>query len=126
MRILCFILSLLIATPSFGSCNWGTDIIKNSDGSYTYSRSCHLEVGISLEELDLRRKQVVELNKTIELKDLALKYSEERTHLWLDTSLKMNDRLNQYEASRSNQGWVYFGLGVAATVLSVWAAGQIK
>jgi hypothetical protein len=111
---------------AYAECNLASGISRNTDGSYTYSKACHLYVGESLEELDLRRKQVVELNKTIELKDLALKYSEERTQLWLDSSLKMNDRLNQYESARSNQGWYYFGLGIAATVLSVWAAGQIR
>lgn len=126
MRFVCFLLSLVVSVPSYASCDWSKDVSKNSDGSYTYSKQCHLEVGSSLEELDLRRKQVDELNKTIELKDLAIKYSEERAQLWMDSSLKMNDRLNQYEASRSREPWLYFGIGVAATVLSVWAAGQIN
>lgn len=126
MRSVCFVLCFLISAPSYGACDWAKDITKNSDGSYTYSKGCHIEVGSSLEELDLRRKQVLELNKTIELKDLAIKYADERTQIWIDSSLKMNDRLNQYEASRSKDYWVYFGLGVAATVLSVWTAGQIR
>jgi hypothetical protein len=126
MRFVCLLLSFAVSLPSYASCDWSKDVSKNADGSYTYSKQCHLEVGSSLEELDLRRRQVGELNRTVELKDLAIKYSEERTQLWMDSTLKMNDRLNQYEASRSREPWLYFGIGVAATVLSVWAAGQIS
>lgn len=126
IRLFSFLCIFLTCSNSVAACNWATDVSKNADGSFTYSRGCHLEVGASLEELDLRRKQVTELNKSVELKDLALKYSEERTQLWIESSSKMNERLNQYEASRGNQGWLFFGIGVATAVLSVWAAGQIK
>lgn len=124
LSLLC--LSLLLPAPALASCDWDKDVKQNQDGSYTYTKGCHIQVGLSLEELDLRRTQVVELNKTIQLKDLAIKYSEERTQLWMDSSLKMNDRLNQYESARSGQQWFHFGLGVAVTVLSVWGAGQLK
>jgi hypothetical protein len=120
------IVSVFISNQALATCNWEKDIRVNQDGSYTYSKDCHVQVGVSLNELDLRRNQVAELNKAIELKDLAIKYSEERAHLWMDSSLKMNERLNQYEASRSDSQWLHFGLGVATTVLSVWAAGQLS
>lgn len=127
MKISCLVISMsLISNMAFASCNWSEDVKKNQDGSFSYSRGCHLEVGASLEELDLRRRQVEELKKSVELKDLAISYSEQRTQLWIDSSTKMNERLNQYEAARANAGWVYFGVGVAVTVLSVWAAGQLK
>lgn len=121
MKHLPFLCLLLVAHSSYASCNWASDIAKNTDGTYTYSKACHLEVGSSLEELDLRKKQVIELNKTIELKDLAIKYSDERVQLWMESSLKMNDRLNQYEAVRGNSQWLYFGLGA----LTVIGAGLI-
>jgi hypothetical protein len=116
----------LICNTTLASCNWSEDVRKNQDGSFSYSRGCHVEVGASLEELDLRRRQVDELKKSVELKDLAISYSEQRTQLWIDSSIKMNERLNQHEATRANSGWIYFGVGVAVTVLSVWAAGQLK
>lgn len=127
MKISCLVIFMsLICNTALASCNWSEDVKKNQDGSFSYSRGCHLEVGASLEELDLRRRQVDELKKSVELKDLAISYSEQRTQLWIDSSTKMNERLNQYEATRSNSGWIYFGVGVAVTVLSVWAAGQLK
>jgi hypothetical protein len=115
----------LLSSQSFASCNWEKDVKVNQDGSYTYSKDCHLQVGLSLDELDLRRKQVAELNKTIELKDLAIRYSDERVRLWMDSSLKMNERLNQYEATKGSQQWLYFGLGVLTTSLAVYGASSL-
>ena len=65
------------------------------------------------------------LKKVIELKDLALDVSEKRTELWLKTSSKAYDSLNQYENLRTSNQLLYFGLGVATTVLAVWAASQL-
>lgn len=129
MKSFCFLLSLVFLinpSSSFAQCDWADGVKKTSDGNFVYSKDCHIQVGVSLEELDLRRKQVQELSKSVELKDLALSYSEQRTQLWMDSSLKMNDRLNQYESARSSAPWIYFGVGVVATVLSVWAAGQLR
>jgi hypothetical protein len=129
MKYFCFLLTFVFlfnSSFSFAQCDWAEGVKKSPDGSFSYSKGCHLQVGVSLEELDLRRKQVQELTKSVELKDLALNYSEQRTQLWMDSSLKMNDRLNQYESARSSAPWIYFGVGVVATVLSVWAAGQLR
>lgn len=78
-----------------------------------------------VQDLKDREEQVASLNKTIELKDLAIKTNEQRAQLWMDSSLKLEDRVNQMEAMRSTNSWIYFGLGVAATSLSIWGASQL-
>lgn len=107
-------------------CDFSTGIKPNPDGSYTYTKECHIKVGEIKQDLDVTKTQVVELKKAIELKDLALKLSDERVNLWMDTSLKLETRLNKIEDLKSKNELLYFGLGVATTVLAVWAAGQLR
>jgi hypothetical protein len=116
---------LSLPAQSFAACDFANDIKAMPDGTYSYTRDCHVEVGKRVKRLALVEQQVVELEKTIELKDLALVKQKERADLWMDTSFKMNDKLQAYEAASSKSDWVHFGLGVAVTVLSVWAAGQL-
>lgn len=124
-----FIAILLIGTSlplrAMADCNWATDIKKNPDGSRTYTEECHIVVGKNIKELELRREQVEALNQTIQLKDLAILKLEQRNEIWMNTSIKMNDSLNSYERLRSTNYALYFGLGVVATSLAVWGAGQL-
>jgi hypothetical protein len=116
----------LASQSAFAECNWARDIKKNADGTRTYTEECHILVGKTVEELDIRREQVETLKKTVELKDLAIIKLEERNQLWMDTSIKMNDRLNSYESMKSTNQLLMFGAGVVSTVLAVWAAGQLR
>jgi hypothetical protein len=120
------VLSLLTSPVSYADCVWNRDIKENQDGSYTYARDCHIQVGKNNKELDLRKQQVEELNKTIELKDLALTKQEERVNLWMDSTLKMNDKIQSYESLRSTNQILYFGLGVLVMSAAVWGAGQLR
>lgn len=126
-KIISIILLFSMSLPSlaFGSCDFANDIKLMSDGNYSYTKDCHVEVGKRIKKLDLATQEIDELNKTIELKDLALVKQKERADLWMDTSFKMNDKLQSYEAASSRSAWVQFGLGVGVTILSVWAAGQL-
>ncbi len=127
MNRLVLILALLsFTTPAYGECDFSKDIKKNSNGSYTYSSECHIKVGKIVKENELREEQVVKLNKAIELKDLAITKSEERTQLWINTSDKLEGRLNTIEKMQDSNKIVWFVAGIGFTVLSVWAAGQIK
>lgn len=120
------VLSLLTSQVSYADCVWSRDIKENQDGSYTYTRGCHVQVGKNNKELDLRKQQVEELNKTIELKDLALVKQEERVNLWMDSTLKMNDKIQSYESLRSTNQILYFGLGILVMSAAVWGAGQLR
>jgi hypothetical protein len=123
-KIISIFLIVVFSISTSQACDFKNDI-KKVDGGYIYSTSCHVLVGKKLEELDMRIKQVEELNKSIELKDLALRKSEERNLLWMDTAYKANERLNQYESARERNQWIHFALGVTTTALAVWGAGQL-
>ena len=96
--------SLLILAFSFNTfaCNFSKDITRNANGSYTYSKECHIEVGKRLQANELRKEQVEKLQKTIELKDLLVVKTEERVELWRDTSFKLEDRINTIDRVRQN------------------------
>jgi hypothetical protein len=77
-------------------------------------------------DLEDREAQVQALTKSIELKDLAIKTHEQRADLWMNTSFKLEDRVNTIERYNDTNKWLYFGLGIVVTGLSVWGAGQLR
>lgn len=122
--------SILLITALFSSlahaeCKWASDIKENQDGTYTYSRDCHIEVGKKVKGYFLLESEVQDLRKAIELKDLALTKQTQHTQLWMDTSLKTGEELQKYERVRAAENNLYFISGVGLAILSVWAAGQI-
>jgi hypothetical protein len=124
-KLMAAILLFIVSANSYASCDFATDIKENPDGTFTYQRGCHIEVGKRIKRLTLIEQQVDELEKVVELKDLALVKQKERTDLWRDTSLQINDKLQSYDSVANKSQWLYFGIGVAVTTLSVWAAGQL-
>lgn len=124
-KSLTLLLSLALFSQNCFSCDFANDIRVNQDGTYTYSKECHIEVGKRIKKLTLIEAQVVELERTIELKDLALSKEKQRADAWMDTSFQINDKLQKYDAISSKSNAVYFGLGLATAILSVWAAGQL-
>lgn len=116
---------LLSSSTSHAGCDFSKDITENIDGSYTYSKECHVQVGKTIKKVSLLEDRIELLEKKIELKDLMIVRQEERVQLWMDTSMKLNDKIQTYDRLSSTDKWVSFGLGVGLTVLSVWAAGQI-
>jgi hypothetical protein len=63
--------------------------------------------------------QIADYKKVIDLKDLALTKSDERTQLWMNTSDNLQDRMNKIDDTAKRNEWVFFGLGA----LTVVAAG---
>ena len=129
--ISCMSVMVLLSSPSF-ACNWKTDI-QRQGSSYVYTTSCHKLVGETvkkareLERANLeRQQQAKKLTKTIELKDLALDKADLRIRNWRDETYNQHDRLLRQQKLAKYNDWLYFGSGVALTVLSVWAAGQIS
>ena len=116
---------------AMSACDWKS--VRKEGSNYVYSVECHKEVGKiknkkeSLEKANVeRKKQVEKLTKTVELKDLALEKADERSANWRKESYNQHDRLlKQKELSRYNDWW-YFGGGIGLSILSIWAAGQIK
>ena len=124
-KLIASILLFSISSVSFADCDY-TKIVDNKDGTYTYSKELHICVGKMKQDLQVAQTQVLELNKAIELKDLAITKSSERTQLWMDTTFKVQDRLNTYDSIQGKTNTLYFLGGVGLTVLSVWAAGQLR
>jgi hypothetical protein len=115
---------LLSPTVSLAECDFAKGITK-VEGGYLYSTDCHKKVGKLQEDLKDREEQVAKLEKTIELKDLAIVTQERRVQLWMDTSFKLEDRVNTMDRLKSSNQLLYFGLGVLTTSLAVWGAGQL-
>lgn len=113
-------------TYSYATCDFAKDIKENTDGTFTYSRECHIEMGKNVKQVSLLGDRVSLLEKEIELKDLTISKYEERNRLWMDTSFKLNDKIQTYDHVNSTSNMVYFGLGMGLTILSVWAASQIN
>ncbi len=123
-------LALMIFLSSFkahSACDFtSSDVKENQNGTFTYSRECHIEVGKTLKTVSLLDEKVSLLEKKIELKDLQISKYDERTQLWMDTSFKLNDKLMTYEATKKNDFWISFGLGVLTVIAAGYAVKQVS
>ena len=106
------------------SCDW-TKIKKLPDGNYEYPLNLHLCVGKLVEDSKVKDQQVQELNRAISLKDLAIKDSDARANQWLNTSMKLESNLNEVDKLQKGNDLIYFGLGIATTVIAIWGASQV-
>lgn len=120
------IAAMLSSNVAWAKCDFGKDIKKNANGTYTYTEGCHIEVGKVVKKSKTQEKRIEKLEKVIELKDLALVKSHERTQLWMDTTIKLEDRVNTIERVNDTQKVLYFVGGVLLTGLAVWGAGQLR
>lgn len=128
-------------------CDWSTGIKELPDGNYSYSKDCHGEVGVigkalkstkeALEErkneAEALRSEVKELTnsntkvkKSLDLKDLALDRADTIALKWRDETYNQHERLLKQEKLAQTNNWLYFGGGIGLTILSVWAAGQLR
>jgi len=128
MKAIALILAVSMALPNaaWGACDFAKDIQKQEDGSYRYTRDCHVEAGKAFERADLQTKRADVLEKALELKDLALVKQNERVELWMNAATKMDDRITAAEDLRSKNNVYYFIGGVILTGLAVWGAGQLR
>lgn len=123
---------MVLSVNSTLACNWRTDIQKQGS-KYLYTASCHDEVGkIVKANRELKKanserlKQVKKLDEVIELKDLALDKADKRIMNWRNESYNQHYRLLRQQKLAKYNDWLYFGGGMAITILSVWAAGQLR
>lgn len=101
-----------------------TKIKSNMDGTYIYSKELHICVGEMKQNLDSLNKESDDTKKIIQLKDLALTKTEERVNLWIDTSGKLEDRINKVQSLESTNYLIYFGLGILTTFAAAYVANQ--
>lgn len=131
MKKLAFLLSFLLLSNFTLACDW-SKIQKHGD-KYLYPKSCHIEFGktlVQVKELKLaneeRKKQAEKLEKTIQLKDLALDTADMRTMRWRDESYNQHEKLLRYQRLSRKSNWLYVAGGFGLAILSVWAAGQLN
>lgn len=118
-----FLLISLFSNFAFADCDWSL-IKSNQDGSYTYSKELHVCVGNLIQTNKVLAAQVDDLTKAIQLKDLAITKSDERVNVWMNSSLKLEDSLTKVQSFQAGNSALWFGLGVAATVLSVFVTAK--
>lgn len=116
----------LNSVPSNAKCDWSNDIKENPNGTFTYTRECHIEVGKNFKSVSLLNEKVELLEKKLDLKDFQITRYEERTQLWMDTSFKLNDKLMTYEATKKNDFWISFGLGILTTIATGYLFNEIS
>lgn len=127
MKIINIVVLLsLISNLSYADCDFSTGIKPNTDGSFTYTKECHLKVGQLVQDNKTKDTQITDLNKAITLKDLALKESEDRASLWMNTSFKLEDRLSKIDGLEKKNDILYFGLGALMVIGTAVAYGQFN
>lgn len=116
-----FLAMMMFSNVALAECDFSTGITKNENGTFTYSRECHLKVGEIRQDLSIAQGQNLKLIQALDLKDLALSKADQRADMWMNTSLKLEEKVNTIDQMRSTNQWLYFGLGV----LTVFAAGYV-
>ena len=119
------VLVSLFSNLAFADCDFSKDIKPQPDGTYNYSAGCHLKVGQLVQDNQVMTTQLTDLNKAIKLKDLALSKSDDRTQLWMTTVGDMQDRLTKIDETYRHNEFLYFGLGILATVATGFAVARL-
>lgn len=119
------LLFCFMSNVSFADCDFSKGITPGPNDTFIYSGECHRKVGSLLQDNAAKDKTIGELNQVITLKDLAIQKADQRTQLWMDTSFKMEDRLNEVDSIYKKNEWLYFALGIVVTGAAVYGAGQL-
>lgn len=110
----------LFSSTCFAECDFSTGAVRQADGTYQYTKECHIKVGELVQGAKIKDEQIQDYKKAIELKDLTIQKADQRTQLWIDTSMKLEDNIQKIQSYRGRNEWIYFGLGA----LTVFAAGM--
>lgn len=126
-KIIALITSIcfLFNSVCFAECDFSTGIKPTDDGHYNYTKDCHIRVGELVQSDKTKDEQVKKLFEANTLKDLALEKADERTQLWRDTSLKLNDNIQRMNDIKKDEFWISFGLGVVTTFAAGMAAASL-
>lgn len=115
---------LLFSNIALADCDFSK--IQKVDGGYLYTKELHLCVGEMKQDLEIEQKRTVKLSEALTLKDTALDRANQRADLWMQTSFKLEDRVNTIDELRSRNQYLYFGLGMLTMFAATYAAGQIN
>jgi hypothetical protein len=120
-----FLLTCFLSNAALADCDFSTGITPGPNKTFVYTEECHLAVGKMKEDNAALTLEVGDLNKAIQLKDLALVKADQRTQLWMTTSDQLTDRVTKIDDVAKHNEWMYFGLGVVTTFLAGYAAAQL-
>lgn len=123
-----FILMSLFCNFSFAKasdCDFKTGIKPLSDGNYEYSKDCHLKVGELVQNSNIKDQQIKDLNQAIQLKDLAIKASDDRSNLWYNTSQDLEGRVQKIDEEQKHNELLWLGMGVLGTVLTGYMVAKL-
>lgn len=95
---------------SYGACDWKT-IVKTNDG-YLYTRECHIEVGKSLDELEIKRQQVELFRQSSDYFRQSYEFEKQRSDLWYKEAQDLEKRLKNNKVYSDLEKAAYFTLGV--------------
>jgi|ERR1035437_442502 hypothetical protein len=120
LLLMCFTSQLALA-----DCNWATGITPGPNKTFIYSEACHLKVGELNQSNKTKDVQIKDLLTAIDLKNLAIKWSDDRTILWQKSALDEQERLTKMESSQSTSGWLFFGLGALTVIGAGYMASSL-
>lgn len=114
---------MLVSNVAFANCDWST--IREIDGpEFVYSPQCHDKVGKMVENEKDYKIQIESQKKAIELKDLTIQDLTKNSNMWEQEAHNQFKALENYKEAENTRTWLWFGGGVAATVLTIFLAGQ--
>ena len=122
---LSLILIVFISNSVLADCDFKTGITQLPNGNYEYTKACHIKVGQLVQDNATKTQQVADLTKAITLKDLAIKYSDDRATLWSNTSSQLEERLQKVDSLERKNDWLFFGLGVLTTIGAGFMAARL-
>lgn len=94
---------------SNAECDWKT-INKTTEG-YLYSKECHIEVGKTLQELDIKKQQSDLYKNSSDLYKQSYELEKQRSDLWYKESQELEKTIKQDRMFSEIQKVTYFSLG---------------
>jgi hypothetical protein len=123
--IIVFLLLSTFSRVAFSDCDWKTGITPGQNHTFIYSDACHLAVGKLISDSALKDQQIKDLSTAIDLKNLAINFSDQRATLWQKNSLDAQDRLSKIDAEQKHNDFLYFGLGILSAVAVGFATAKL-
>jgi hypothetical protein len=125
IKILIALIMTFSVSTAFGkSCDTAT--IKKIEEGYLYSTECHTRVGEVLEENDFKDARIIILERRLELRDKMLENADQRTELWMETALALEEHHHRKNKWSTLEKWAYFSLGIIVTGVAVKGAGNLR
>jgi hypothetical protein len=115
-KLMCLI--LLFSLNVNADCVWKTGITPGPNNTFIYNQACHEAVGALV-------KSNADLTQALQLKDLALQTSDQRTQLWTKTAEDEQTRLMTVNSDQSKSNWLYFGLGCLTVIATGFMTARL-